>query len=190
MAGLYTNEQRFVWDVDALREIGKYPHPRNLLDASAILRRLLTDDRCLLHKVAKGRDFKPRFAVAVRDKMEPPEEVKKYGITKLAFLWTNPSLDIRDGMPTRELGLDAFLAEPVHQIDQTMITVKQLINYVANVGGGVHQGAPKNRDNAPTIDASAKVLIIQGKPYPLASIEHIAKITVTALYPLYLRVRA
>jgi len=51
-------EARFVWDIDALREIQKYPHTRNLVEASAILRRLLLESECLLHKVSRNRDFK------------------------------------------------------------------------------------------------------------------------------------
>lgn len=193
MMAMLSNEHIFILDIDALREIVKYPDTRNLLSASAILRRLLTDEgQPLLHKVARGRDFKPRFVVAIRDQSdEPPAPAKEYGLTNLKFRWTNPSLDVRQGVPTRDLGLDAFLSEPVHQIGPTQITIKELINYVANVGGGVHQGAPRKRDEAgKIIDASSNSVIINGHPYPLASMVHIAKITVDALDPLYQRVRA
>ena len=188
--GMFSNEYIFVADIDDLQRILKYPDTRNLLGASAILRRLLTDKQPLLHKVAKGRDFKPRFVVALRVEPEPPPPAKEAGFTSLKFEWTNPALDVRHGMPTKELGLDDFLREPVHQVGSTRITIKQLINYVANVGGGVHQGSPRKKDNAPTIDASAQSVIIGGNPYPLASMANIAKITRDALYPLYLRVRA
>jgi hypothetical protein len=189
--GLVSNEERFVWDIDDLQDILKYPDARNLVGASAILRRLLTDGECLLHKVSKGRDFKPRFTVAARDSPpEIPEFAKAHGISELKAFWTNPALDVRDGMPTKELGLDDFLREPVHRFGDGKITIKELINYVANVGGGVHQGKPRNRDNAPLIDATKDTIIINGRGYPLESIKHIAHITRNALYPLYLRVRA
>jgi hypothetical protein len=64
VAGIVSNEHRFVIDIDSLREILRNPNTKNLL-ASAVFRRLLTDGHALMHKVAKGRDFKPRFVVPV-----------------------------------------------------------------------------------------------------------------------------
>ena len=59
-------EARFKWDIEAPIEIQKYPSMKNLLDASGILRRLLIDNECPLHKVARGRDFKAKFDIAGR----------------------------------------------------------------------------------------------------------------------------
>lgn len=189
MAGLFSNEQRFVWDIDALQEILRYPTQPHLLDASVILRRLLTDSgEPLLHKVARGRDFKPRFVVS--GKSGDPELAAKL-FEGLVFAWRNPAFSHYAGsVPTRDLGLDEFLAEVVTRIGKTRITVKELINYVANVGGGVHQGSPRKKDNAEAIHTSAGQIMINGNPYPLDGMANIAKITVAALYPLYLRIRA
>jgi hypothetical protein len=180
VAGIVSNEERFVIDIDSLREILRNPNTKNLLDASAILRRLLLDGHALMHKVAKGRDFKPRFVVPVYTPMPT-------SIPKPDFWWTDPSM-VQD-RSTKNLGLDAFLSEPLHLVDGANITVRQVIDYVANVGGGVHQGKPRD-EKAELIHETSDQTIIMGHAYPLASIRGIAQVTFTALIPLYFRVRA
>jgi hypothetical protein len=182
VAGIVSNEEKFVIDIDSLREILKNPNTKNLLDASAILRRLLLDGHALMHKVAKGRDFKPRFVVPALTLMPMPE-----GIPEPSFWWTDPSA-VHD-RPTKDLGLDAFLSEPLHLVDGANITVRQVIDYVANVGGGVHQGKPRD-EKAKLIHETSDQTIIMGHAYPLASIRGIVQVTFNALIPLYFRVRA
>lgn len=184
---MYSDEQRFVWDIDALQEIVKYPDARHLVEASAILRRLLTDSAGpLMHKVAAGRDFKPRFKVAPSGR----EELDSILGDKLLFHWSNPDPTWGGGIQFREMSLDAFLAEPMVFAASKKISVKHLINYMANVGGGVHQGKPTKRDNAEEIHATGSNVELEGFPYPVASIAPITKIVVEALMPLYLRLRA
>lgn len=51
---MFPNEQVFAWDFESLKEVAANPTPRNLLDASAILRRMLLDDgEPLISKVSK-----------------------------------------------------------------------------------------------------------------------------------------
>lgn len=181
---MVSNEARFVWDIDALREILRNPQPRNLLEASGILRRLLTDSECLLHKVARGRDFTPRFTVAGRAGYSEPELIKK-AVVHLR----NPSAGRMGDLATRDLSLDDFLRLPIAKMGgPEHFTVKQLIT--ANVGGGVHQGAPRKKDKAQEIHASLHTLKINGYPYPMEMMRWIATATTDALTPLYLRIRS
>ncbi len=162
------------------------PTPRNLLDASGFLRRVLTDSAGpSLHKVARGRDFKPRFRILDHDYDGLPVK------DGLVFRWVSPA--ITDGPPhlrDKEVGLDAFLSTRMSTVNGEDLTVKQLINYVANVGGGVHKGEPSKKDNARTIHGSADKFYLNGFPYPLASLVPIIKVVLEALMPLYHRVRA
>jgi hypothetical protein len=188
---MISNEQRFIWDIDDLREIIKNPEPRNLLAASAILRRLLTDSgEPLLHKVARERDFQPRFIVT-GNAVDPALENAVFSNPNLILHARDPSAGQMDGsLPTRSLGLDDFLRERIFHIGQTPITIKELINYVANVGGGVHQGSPRKKGNAQIIHASTDRILINDQPYPLQSMANIGQITLNALLPLYLRIRS
>ena len=177
-------EARFVWDIDALREIQKYPHTRNLVEASAILRRLLLESECLLHKVSRNRDFQARF------EMFKPVEPMNH--PKSAFEWSNPDpSSVASPKNTQSLNLDAFLREPICTAGSTKITVKEVILYVANVGGGVHLGRPRNKDNAKSIDALANNGVWFGsQPIPIMILGPICNIVVKALMPLYQKVRA
>jgi hypothetical protein len=91
---------------------------------------------------------------------------------------------------TRELDLDGFLREPIHIIGNKTFTVKQLINYVANVGGGVHHGKPRRKDNAVEIHDAALTIWVDGNPFPLAALGPIATVVVKALRPLCVQLRA
>lgn len=186
---LVSDEQRFVWDINDLQEITHNPQPRNLLAASGILRRLLLDDEALLHKVARGRDFKAKFVV-FGNEVDPALESKVLSIPGPQFQLTNPAFNQTSGGPKRHLDLDKFLRERIAYMGTKPITVKELVNYTANVGGGVHQGKPRKRDNAETIHATAHNVLIDAKPYPMQAMLWIATITVNALLPLYWRLRS
>lgn len=192
---MISDEQRFVWDIESLAEIAKYPHPKNLLDASVVLRRLLTDSAGpLIHRIAKRVDLKPRFRIfvggtrsdfqAIIDGM--PERARD----TLVSLYMNPDPSIAEAANTREVGLDEFLASPITYFEGKMLTVKEIINYVANVGGGVHQGKPSNRDNAETIHRTANTVWMNGRPYPLENLRNLLNITLYALTPHYRRLKA
>ncbi|MDN3624858.1 hypothetical protein [Methylobacterium isbiliense] len=187
---MYTNEQLFVWDLDKLRQISQNPHPRNLLDGSAILRRLLTDSSGpLLHKAAKGRDFKPIFRVIGSPEGDRLlEDIFASGA--VTFRYSNPDPDALKEGAGMQLGLDGFLARKIHFVDGKPITIKEVINFCANVAGGVHAGQPSRRDNAEVLYNNSSNVLVNGKPFPVESIRSIIDITIQALEPLYERLRA
>jgi len=132
--GLFSDERIFVLDIDALQEIVKYPDTRNLLDASVRLRRILTDSgEPLLHKVGRGRDFKPRFKIAVEREDNPYGRPEEFLGEKLLHMWSNPDPSGFPNVSTKEVGLDDFLRSRRHYTRGTEISVKEMINYVANV---------------------------------------------------------
>jgi hypothetical protein len=190
---MISDEQRFVWDLDSLRDIAKSPAPKNLLDASVILWRLLTDSAGpLIHRISRKTGLKPRFRVFVnREKNEFQQLIDGFPVKdSLISMYLNPDPSIADKPNTKEVDLDEFLACPMTFFEGKILTVKEIINYVANVGGGVHQGQPTRRDNAQTIHRTANSLWINGKPYPLENLRNIMNITTAALVPHYDRLRA
>jgi hypothetical protein len=183
---MYSDEQVFVWDIDDLIEIAKNPTPPNIIAASATLRRLLTvSGQPLIHKVVKGRDFKLRFKVIDHHYGKPPIS------DGLVFHWSRPDPGFSaHTLKDKEIGLDEFLKLYVGCAGSSDLTVKQMINYVANVGGGVHKCVPKgNKDNAKIIHESSNDIIINGFPYPLAILLPVINIVLETLMPLYQRVR-
>lgn len=181
---MFSDEEIFVYDIVALKEIIANATTPNLLRASGILRRLLTDNGPLIHKVAGKRDFKIKFKL--KNKLDFPDSLKE----NLTHLWTSNDPSEFPGIAVREVSLDQFLASEMAMLQGSSITVKQIINYVANVGGGVHQGLPKDKDNAKIIHDNNGHILLEGKPYPLASLFYISRIVVEALSPLYEQLRA
>lgn len=190
---MFSDEQLFLWDIDALQEISKYPHAKNLLSASVILRRLLTDSgQPLVHRICRKLNMKPTFKLFSKRKKE---DFQKFVDTfpakeSLICVYLNPDPSITDTPSTNEVGLDEFLASPITAFEGKILTVKEIINYVANVGGGVHQGKPTKRDNAETIHRTANSIWMNGLPYPLENLRNIINITIAGLTPQRDRLRA
>lgn len=189
---MFSNEQRFVWDVDELIEIEKNPSEKNLVGASAILRRLFMDSSGpLIHKVTRKLDMKMSFAVAAHTNRlrKNPQSQNAPGREHLLAEYFNPDPSI--GISSEVVvNFDEFLAMPIAYFDGKYLTVKDMISYVANVGGGVHQGLPRSQGNSAKIHATANSFVINNKPYPLENIRNIISITVKALMPVYIRLRA
>ncbi|WP_156467800.1 MULTISPECIES: hypothetical protein [unclassified Methylobacterium] len=143
---MYSDSEIFVYDVERLSEIISNPTAGNLISASAILRRIFMDDGVpLIHKVARLVDLKPRFKIYSGYTKDSFEDLHKAlsEIAPLNHLYQNPDPSISPAAITREVGLDEFLGLPFHYAEGKSISVKDIINYCANVGGGVHKGEPK-----------------------------------------------
>lgn len=187
---MISDEQRFVWDIESLQDVAKYPDTRNLIDSSVILRRLLTDSAGpLIHRIAKRVDMQPRFTVLLKSTKEDVERLISEMTPDIVAMQINPDPSVMHGASTQQVGLDALLAIPVAYFEGKLLTVKEMINYVANVGGGVHKGQPKKKDNAETIHRTANILAVNGNPYPVENLKGIVNITIAGLTPHYLRLR-
>ena len=85
------------------------------------------------------------------------------------------------GVPT-ELSLDAFLTTPVMRLDSTVVTVHDLIDYLAHTAGAVHAGSPTT-DADRAIAAFPKVKI-HGVSFEVRAIVGIARVVLGGLSPL------
>jgi hypothetical protein len=193
---MFDDGLRFVWDIDALTKISANPTPQHLLDASVILRRLLIDDSPLIGRMASRTGLGLKFRIfsgnAQSDFQELAEDLMS--IADLQYFGVNPNPGIFGEKYAEEHGLevnlDKFLKTPMKFVHGKTITVYELIHYVANVGGGAHQGKPGAKRNAELIHQTANMLIIDGSPYPLDALRAIISITVTAAQSIYERLRA
>jgi hypothetical protein len=123
---MYPDEQIFVWDFDALQAIGANPTPKNLLAASAILRRMLMDDgEPLLNKVCRKLAVKVRFTVSANTTKQGfagvSDRLPQRGLT---HLWINPDPCIGENPSTTDVELGEFLAVPFLIARKQTLTVK------------------------------------------------------------------
>jgi hypothetical protein len=185
---MYTDAQIFVWDVDDLTEILKNPTDRNLLQAAAILRRLFMDDGTpLVHKVASAASMKLEFDIF---DVDPSSFSRGFPEEGLIFVYENPDPSIVDNARTRKVKLDKFLALKAVFSRGSYISLGDVIRYCANVAGGVHRGAPKNKNNAKEIHEQASAIILNGLPYPAEVVRNVVSMSMTGLKPIYDRLRA
>jgi len=186
-------ETAFIEDMDELTRLVGAPTPFGMRNISAILRRHLCDDRPLYQAVARGRDFKPFFEI-----LGTPhnDDFRKAKADRPGFLYDvvvemDPSVGGHlPGIATRKLNLQEFLAYPVSVVGGSIVTVKELIRYVANNAGGVHWSEPNQKFNSRVIHEKLSLSVqINGQPYPMTAMLSIARVTLTAMKPLYMIVR-
>jgi len=103
-----------------------------LLKSSGHLRLLLLDG--LLHKANERHRLRLKFRVAAPGE-PPPIDFDK--------LWTNIAPHDLPDDRLADLNLEQFLKLSVFESKHARITVKDIINAVANADGGVHLGKPR-----------------------------------------------
>lgn len=190
---MFKDVQIFLWDVEQLKEIQRNPSPRNLLASSAILRRILMDDGVpLIHKVSRELDLKIRFTVFYdAGKNEFDQIIENIPVKRgLKHIYINPDTTISNNAKTKDVDLGEFLAVPMFLAQDKSLTVKEIIRYCANVGGGVHKGVPRDRDNAKIIHETANEVWFNNVPYPIEIMRNIVNICVEAFQPAYDRIKA
>lgn len=177
---MFSDQEVFMWDFESLEEIKKNPTPKNLLQASSIIRRLLMDDGTpLIHKVAGPLGYKPRFKfVSMNIKNRPIFD------ENLSFYYQNPSI-YGENYSKQPVKLDQFLSSHVVYCQGSEISVGDFIRYCANVAGGVHKGEPKGKFNSKNIHTTSNFVFINGNKYPLEIIRNIIDILLKSLQPIY-----
>lgn len=110
----------------------------DLLEASAILRRLLLDAGPILHIVNRSYRERLRFPIVHRD----PESLYDQAGQKPSFDHVVLSPAFADPSDIRHLTLDEFLSKPVLYGSQGAYTVRDVIKVCANLKGGIHFDDP------------------------------------------------
>lgn len=179
--GLDLAEERFIRSLAELQERIAIADRVHLLEASAILRRLLLDAHPLVSRVNRTHKLKLRYPTVVDNQIEVPEAAAAYRYLNLA-----PRVSPKGSVV--ELSLDEFLSQPV-VVGKRSYSVRDVIGFCANTKGGVHFDDPKSR-------TSKELLELDGVHLPElidASLHAIADLSwciVQGLRPLVMRIEA
>jgi hypothetical protein len=150
----------------------------DILKASGLLRELLFDARPLVHQVNAPYKLKLRFEIGVSTPVPA-------SLGEPAFWSKQDGLYPPDGRPgTRTAGvdLDGLLAAPVLRTKGTSFTVRDIIDFEANVMGGVHPGVPQDDKEAQL--AAIRTLFMGDLPVSLSQLKAISKVVLKGLEPL------
>lgn len=176
----------FVQTVDWLGTVGRQQPPieHELLLASGRLRLLLLDSQRLVDQVNMSRRLDLRYRILRHGDGPPFEE-------SLLF-WAVPdglSPDLvatfapDHTVPVESVKLDAFLRERVIIYKGEDVTVRDLIDHLANVVGGVHAGKARTAREL-KLDELAQEVVIQGMDAGIRCLRSIVVVVVEALRPL------
>jgi hypothetical protein len=176
----------FLAKYNRLAEIYKNPTYLDLLDIAAILRLFLCDEKCLVHTVNRKK-VKLTFRVGVL--RDPP------GLPPATIHMLGDAIDPDIGPPWRsavELNADGFLRRIVHKFSGEPYSVKDAIKFAANVAGGVHFDPKPKEDDVKNkvLKAYAEHMTIGNLPLGIRELRAIAIVTVRALEPLAVSLRA
>jgi len=153
-----------------------------ILMASPLLRELLIGDPPLMVTANREHHLKVRFAVA---RMTALEELQlKDGAV---FLARGDGLYPGTALPNAEvveLNHDQFLRERVMVLHGTTLAIHDVIDYVANVAGGVHFGAVAAKERRALVEAVDQQVRLGGLQATLHALLAIGRVTVDALDPL------
>lgn len=124
--------------MDELLELLYSDDTYSLIAATAILRLLLLDETPLIHAVNRRHKLKLRFSVSSNDVQDYPDKLPQpyvHIVNPLAITGHE-----------RILNLEQFLGLKVVRIEGETFRVRELIQNVAHVLGGVHLGTPKDKE--------------------------------------------
>jgi hypothetical protein len=158
-----------------------------ILMAAPLLRELIMGEPPLMHTVNRSRRLKIRFRVS-------------YNLAYEQVVFADKPISYARGdglypgaaMPKdtiQEQTIDQFLREMVMVIQGETITVRDLIDYVANAAGAVHFGDLAKDKRAIMADLDTH-LRLGGAQASLRALTAIGRIVATALEPLARRVEA
>jgi len=172
-------EQSFLRFILDLQQRTSVTDRFDLLEASAILRRLFLDRRPILHSVNRSYLERLRFPIASRD----PELLYDQAGQRPEFDHVALSPAFTDPNDVRHLTLDEFLRAPVLYGSQRSYTVRDVIKVCANLKGGIHFGDPETSVQESLI-ALDKVYLPFFIDASLASLPDIAWAAINGVRPL------
>lgn len=162
-------------DLDARSEPGRNEY--DVLAIAALLRKLLLDSSRLLDLVNRERRIRIRY---VANRRHPPTDPPP-------IFWSvqdglDPNTALARSQP-EELALDQLLSVTIIRIEGVDLSVHDVVDYLANVGGAVHLGQPRTPKQTAlaSIESTIKV---GGYPPAVRSLLAVARVVSRALQPL------
>ncbi|MCC8991413.1 MAG: hypothetical protein LM514_02215 [Streptococcus sp.] len=159
--------------------------PYEILLIAGLLRKLFLDDHPLVDQV--NRTYRVKLEFEVTASTNKPDEGDKNS------LWSvQDGLDPETAMPGKKrllLSRDQFFQTVVAMVFGPSFTVRDVIQFEANVAGAVHAGAPKT-EKEKALDTVGKSVGIGGYAPTLRQLLAIARVSLKALVPLRAAINA
>lgn len=179
-------DRLFVHTVDWLSGVARRnpPNEHELLLASGRLRMLLLDKQPLLHQVNAPRKFDVRFRIVRTGRSAYTKAV----LDLKPMMWAvadgiAPAFARPGSGPIESVGLEAFLHERVMIYRGEDVTIRDLIDHLANVAGGVHAGKARDPHNL-ALNQMSDEIMLGGLDSPIWCLRGVAAVVVDALTPL------
>ncbi|MCH7501313.1 MAG: hypothetical protein IH886_15165 [Nitrospinae bacterium] len=175
-----TPDELFIRSLDDLHLSINSGDEYDVLQASAIIRKLFLDGDPLVDQINRNHKLKLQFSVI------QPIDFRIDGIPEPDVWCAVDSIDPRRSPqlnPSTDLNRDPFLGLLIGRVQGEDYSVKDIISFVANVAGGVHAGSPKNaKDEA--LNKLKELYIFSDLSILLQHLRSIGRIILEALRPL------
>jgi hypothetical protein len=174
-------DRLFVHTLRDLEERTASTDEYTVLMSAALLRKLLLDESRLVDQVNRAHRLKLRYRIS---DVSPWEKLL---LDDNPVFWTiEDALDPDSPFAYApcDATRDQFLARQVMYFSGSRITVRDVIDQLANIEGGVHSGSPKD-DRQRALQAAAQFYSRAGLPGAVNQTRLIGRITVRGLRPLY-----
>jgi hypothetical protein len=153
-----------------------------VLMSAGLLRKLLLDGGRLVDQVNRHYRLKVRFRIP---EVSPFE--KMLWNSKPMF-WViadalDPELMLLPGTTPYDATVDQLLARRVMCLHENWVTVRDVIDQLANIEGAVHKGEPKD-EREKVIRAAGEMYTRDGLPGLVSLVKTIGQVTVRGLIPL------
>jgi hypothetical protein len=175
-------EELFIHTLDDLEDRVRGPLPEyRVLGIAGLLRKLLIDDSPLVDQV--NRHHRQRLMFVVSDSRHYEELVKSMGAT---FMTAEDGIDPEGAPPgfgRLELNRSQFLSHRAMLTQKEEISVADLIQHGANVGGAIHLSDPRKPAHK-EISKWAAQFSPGGYPAGTRSLQAIGRVVLRTLEPL------
>ena len=158
--------------------------PYEILLIAGLLRKLFLDDHPLVDRINASVRMKLVFVVGI------PEQTPKPDSTVM-FWSVQDGLDPETGAPfrkPRECSRDQFFSSVVSIAAGHAYTIRDIVQFEANVVGAVHAGSPRSEKDA-ALHQVDSTLSIGGYGSSLRQLLAIGRVALKALHPLREAVR-
>lgn len=157
----------------------------DLLQTAALLRRLLLDGSAsLVHQVNRTRRQEVRYRANRR--APPSDPAPTFWAIQDGF---DPDTAVPGLSHPEALDLDQLLNAPLMLMGGQILSVREVIRYVANVAGGVHLGLPRTPKEQALASVGATIRL-GGQSPEVRSLLAVARVVSKGLAPLVMLVEA
>lgn len=153
--------------------------PYEILLIARLLRKLFLDDHPLVDQVNRPHKMKFEFEVTVSINKPHESDTESVWSVQDGF---DPETAL-PGKPRKTLSRDQFLQETVALVFGRKYTVRDVIQFEANIAGAVHAGSPKS-EKEKALHQLNQIVGIGGYSPALRQLLAIARVSLKALEPL------